>query len=190
MDSKAALRRHYRATRAAFVASIPAGGREPLERALAEQLAPLLAGLATPGGIAGSYAAVGDEIDPVWVEKQLGPHAFPRVAGPDIVFHQAEWQALAPGFQGIPEPPASAPVVQPRLLLVPLLAATPAGVRLGQGRGYYDRALARFRQQRPVMAIGLAWECQIAAALPAERWDMPLDWVATPARLVECAKHR
>jgi 5-formyltetrahydrofolate cyclo-ligase len=190
MNSKAALRRQFRAARAAFVAGLPKDGREALERALADQLAPLLARLATPVDIAGSYAAVGDEIDPVWVEKRLGPHAFPRVVGPDILFHQAEWQALKPGFQGIPEPPGTAPVVEPQLLLVPLLAVTLAGVRLGQGRGYYDRALARLRQRRPVIAIGLAWECQIAAALPAERWDMPLDWVATPARLVECAKQR
>lgn len=187
--TKSALRRQYRAARATFVAALPAGEREQLERALADQLAPLLAEQ-PPAGIAGSYAATGDEIDPVWVEKRLGPHAFPRVAGPDILFHQAEWQALKPGFQGIPEPPASAPIVEPHLLLVPLLAVTLAGVRLGQGRGYYDRALAELRMRRPVIAIGLAWECQIADALPAERWDMPLDWVATPARLVECKKQR
>jgi 5-formyltetrahydrofolate cyclo-ligase len=112
------------------------------------------------------------------------------VSGPDILFHQCEWAELKPGFQNIPEPPATAPQVEPDLLLVPLLAVTLAGVRLGQGRGYYDRALARLRARRPVTAIGLAWDVQIAPALPADPWDMPLDWVATPTRLVRCADYR
>ena len=184
--TKTDLRRQYRAARKAFVASLGPGAREALERQLAGVAAPALAGV----HMAGSYAAVGDEIDPVWIEKLLGPHAFPRVVGPDINFHQVDWSAMTPGFQGIPEPPATAPIVQPDLLLVPLVAVTLAGVRLGQGRGYYDRALARLRQRRPVRAIGIAWECQIAPALPADAWDMPLDMIATPERLVDCREHR
>ncbi|OSZ67097.1 5-formyltetrahydrofolate cyclo-ligase [Sphingomonas sp. IBVSS1] len=184
--TKTNLRRQYRAARKAFVASLGPGERERLERQLAAMIAPALAGVR----MAGSYAAVADEIDPVWIEKQLGPHAFPRVAGPNISFHQVEWSALVPGFQNIPEPPASARQVEPDLLLVPLVAVTLGGVRLGQGRGYYDRALAALRQHRPVRAIGLAWECQIAPALPAEPRDMPLDLIATPERLVDCRKYR
>ncbi|WP_017668581.1 5-formyltetrahydrofolate cyclo-ligase [Sandarakinorhabdus sp. AAP62] len=184
--TKTDLRRHYRAARKAFVAALPAGEREALERNLAALVAPALANVR----MAGSYAAVGDEIDPMWIEKELGPHAFPRIAGQDIVFHQAEWSALKPGFQNIPEPPVTAPVVQPDVLLVPLVAVTLAGVRLGQGRGYYDRALAALRHRHPVLAIGIAWECQIAPALPAEPWDMPLDMIATPQRLVDCRKSR
>ncbi len=184
--SKTDLRRQYRAARKAFVASLGAGMRERLEQALADQVLPVLAG----ARLVGSYAAMADEIDPVWIEKRIGPHAFPRVAGPDISFHIAEWRDMAPGFQGIPEPPATAPAVQPDVLLVPLLAATTEGVRLGQGRGYYDRAIARLRQQGKLLAIGLAWDCQIAASLPADPWDMPLDLVATPTRLVDCRKSR
>ena len=181
--NKTDLRRQYRAARKAFVAALPKGEREALERNLAEVVAPAL----TLVHMAGSYAAVGDEIDPMWIEKRIGPHAFPRIAGPDIVFHQAEWSELKPGFQNIPEPPATAPMVHPDVLLVPLLAVTLSGVRLGQGRGYYDRAL---RQRHPVLAIGLAWECQIAPTLMAEPWDMPLDMIATPQRLVDCRKSR
>lgn len=184
--TKTDLRRHYRAARKAFVAALSAGEREALERSLADMVAPALAAVR----MLGSYAAVGDEIDPMWIEKRIGPHAFPRIAGQEILFHQAEWRALKPGFQNIPEPPATALVVQPDVLLVPLLAVTLSGVRLGQGRGYYDRALAALRRRQPVLAIGIAWECQIAPALPAEPWDMPLDLIATPQRLVDCRKWR
>lgn len=183
--NKIDLRRHYRTARRTHVATLDKPAREAAERALAAHVAPMLAGVR----VAGSYAAMGDEIDPVWIEKMLGPHAFPRIAGPDISFHVADWADLKPGFQNIPEPPASAPLVDPDLLLVPLLAVTLSGVRLGQGRGYYDRAIARLRAAgRPLLTIGLAWECQIAPALPADPWDMPLDMIATPARLVDCRK--
>ncbi|WP_439545180.1 5-formyltetrahydrofolate cyclo-ligase [Sandarakinorhabdus sp.] len=185
--TKTDLRRHYRTARRAYVASLDKAAREAQEQALASQVAPLLPGIS----MAGSYAAVGDEIDPMWIEKRLGVHAFPRVAGPDISFHIANWAEMKPGFQGIPEPAATAPRAQPDLLLVPLIAVTLAGVRLGQGRGYYDRALAKLRAGNPkLLAIGLAWECQIAPTLPADRWDMPLDMVATPVRLVDCRKSR
>jgi len=185
--NKTELRRHYRAARRAYVATLDPAARDAQALALARQVAPLLPGVR----VAASYAALGDEIDPVAIEKQLGPHAFPRIAGPDISFHIADWADLRPGFQNIPEPPATAPQVDPDLLLVPLLAVTLGGVRLGQGRGYYDRALARLRSTgRRVLAIGLAWECQIAPSLPADRWDMPLDLIATPLRLVDCRKGR
>ena len=188
--NKTDLRRHYRAARQAFVASLAAGERERLQQALAAMIAPALKGFT----LAGSYAAVGDEIDPAWIAQAIDALAFPRVAGTDIIFHRVAAHLLTPGFQSIPEPPASAPVVQPDVLLVPLLAVTLAGVRLGQGGGYYDRALAALRNRQPVLApvltIGIAWECQIAPALPAEPWDMPLDMIATPQRLVDCRKSR
>lgn len=184
--NKTDLRRQYRAARKAFVGALPAGERERLEQALADMVAPVISGFR----MTGSYAAVGDEIDPAWIEKRVGPHAFPRITGPDILFHQAEWRELKPGFQSIPEPPATAPVVHPDLLLMPVLAVTLSGVRLGQGRGYYDRALAALRRRQPVLAIGIAWDCQIAPTLPAEPWDMPLDLIATPQRLVDCRKSR
>ena len=184
--TKTELRRHYRAARKAFVAGLPPGMREQLEQALAAVVAPAVAGFDATA----SYAAMDDEIDPIWIGQHFGLQSFPRITGPEILFHQAELSQLKPGFKSIPEPPATAPVVQPKLLLVPLLAVTISGVRLGQGRGYYDRALAALRQKQPVLAIGIAWECQIAPSLPAEPWDMPLDMIATPQRLVDCRKSR
>ncbi len=184
--NKTDLRRHYRAARRDFVASLDSAARERLQCALADVAAPALA----QSRLIGSYAAVGDEIDPMWIEKRIGPHAFPRVVGPDIQFHMAEWAAMRPGFQGIPEPDATAPLARPDLLLVPLIAVTLAGVRLGQGRGYYDRALVQLRSRQPVVAVGLAWDCQIAPELPADAWDIAMDWVATPTRLVDCRKAR
>ena len=185
-DPKPALRRLFRAERAAFVTALPPGARDRLERDLAAMVAPLLTGYHH----AASYAAVGAEIDPNHIEALLPAHAFPLVSGRNLSFHVAEWAEMKPGTLGIPEPAASAPRVTPDLLLVPLLAVTHAGVRLGQGGGYYDRTLAALRATGRITAIGLAWDVQVADALPRDPWDALLDWVATPTRLVNCAKHR
>lgn len=185
-DPKAVLRRHFRQAREAHVGGLPPGARSALETALAGIARPLVATSRTPA----SYAAVGPEIDPVHIEHGMGPHAFPRVSGKNLYFHIARWQDLAPGCLGIPEPPATAPLVMPDLVLVPLLAATPAGVRLGQGGGYYDRTLLALRSRGPVVAIGLAWDIQVTDSLPSDPWDEPLDYIATPTRLVDCARSR
>jgi 5-formyltetrahydrofolate cyclo-ligase len=185
-DPKPALRQLYRDRRKAFVAGLDAPARERLERDLAEVCKPLK----DRYNHIASYASVGDEIDPRFVEEMLGPHAFPRTEGKNLTFHMSPWADLVPGPMGIPQPPASAPQVTPDLLLVPLLATTLDGVRLGQGGGYYDRTLAALRAKGPVTAVGMAWEVQIADFLPQEAWDQRLDMVATPARLVDCRKPR
>lgn len=184
--AKRTTRQLFRTRRSTFVASLIAPAREALERQLATILGPLAA---LPGPVA-SHAAVGDEIDPRFAEQIFDPSAFPRIAGPDLSFHLAPRTQLIPGPLGIPQPAESAPRAIPRLLLIPLIAATPAGIRLGQGGGYYDRTLVQLRATAPTIAIGLCWDCQLTDHLPQEPHDQMLDWIATPTRLVECARNR
>ncbi len=185
-DPKPALRRLFRERRQRFVARLALAEREALYRDLA-----LIASLVVSGfHLPGSYAAVGDEINPTQIENGFAAIAFPRIAGSEITFHRATWDQLVPGPLSIPQPSADAPQVTPDLLLVPLLAVTPTGVRLGQGKGYYDRAIAQLRRTTPVRTVALAWDVQIADALPADPWDMPVDFIATPTRLFDCARNR
>jgi len=185
-DPKIVLRRHLRATRSALVKDIAPAAREILERALAIMAAPVTSLARMPA----SYAACGSEIDPQFIEPGLPPHAFPKVSGSSLLFYRGDRAMLRPGFGNIPEPDANAPPETPDLVLVPLIGATLSGRRLGQGGGYYDRTLARLRAASRVTALGLAWDAQIVAALPADPWDEMLDWIATPTRLVECARYR
>jgi len=80
---------------------------------------------------------------------------------------------------GLFQPLASAQVLTPDLLFVPLIGFTETGARLGQGGGHYDRWLA---EHPGTLAIGLAWDVQKLDELPQEAHDMPLTAVVTPTR--------
>lgn len=64
-------------------------------------------------------------------------------------------------------------------VLVPALAVTPAGVRLGRGGGSYDRALTRLT--RPVPRVALLYDGELVDELPADPWDVPVSDVVTPS---------
>ena len=82
---------------------------------------------------------------------------------------------------GVEEPLASAPLLVPDLLFVPLAAFDARGYRLGYGGGFYDRTLARLRAEKPITAIGLAFDCQEVASVPCGPYDQRLEGVLTPS---------
>lgn len=77
--------------------------------------------------------------------------------------------------------PADGPAVQPHIVVVPCVAVDERGNRLGFGKGFYDRSLSS--APRPV-AVGVVFDEQVVAAVPAEPWDVPLDVVVTPTRRI------
>ena len=87
---------------------------------------------------------------------------------------------------GIREPGSQARVLEPDVLLVPLLAFDRSGHRLGYGGGYYDRTLRDLRRRRPIVAVGLAFGCQEVDAVPHLDYDERLDWVLTPDGPISC----
>jgi 5-formyltetrahydrofolate cyclo-ligase len=65
----------------------------------------------------------------------------------------------------------------PEVVVVPGLAFTPAGDRLGQGGGWYDRFLAGIRSE--CVTIGVGFDVQIVDRLPIEDHDVRLDHLVT-----------
>ncbi len=84
---------------------------------------------------------------------------------------------------GIPEPVngQSCPAQRLGLVLTPLVAFSPNGVRLGMGAGFYDRTF-QFKMAEPAnppLLMGVAYGVQEVDNLPAESWDVPLDGITT-----------
>lgn len=88
--------------------------------------------------------------------------------------------ALRSGPMGVREP-ASPRWIEPAridLVIVPGLAFDRAGRRLGHGGGVYDRLLALAALQ-PAFKLGLAFENQMADAVPDAAHDIRMDAVVT-----------
>ena len=91
---------------------------------------------------------------------------------------------LTPNRFGIPEPRdgTACPPENLDWVLMPLVAFSSAGTRLGMGGGYYDRSFAfcldGSTPARPLL-IGVAYSLQEVNSLPAQSWDVPLDAILT-----------
>ena len=70
------------------------------------------------------------------------------------------------------------------LIVIPALAASADGTRLGQGGGWYDRALMYRSPGVPVVAAIFDDEVLEAGVIPAEPHDVPVDAIVTPTRTI------
>ena len=90
---------------------------------------------------------------------------------------------LEAGEFGILEPRPRCPVIPPNRLdfaVIPGVAFTLDGRRLGRGKGFYDRLLTAFGG----IKCGVAFDEQIVAEIPLESHDIRVDWIVTPTRSV------
>jgi len=138
-----------------------------------------------------AYAALPTELDPVpavWRLRKRGVRiAYPRIESPGVlgihyVDHELE---LVPGPFGLSQPrehAPHAPHVAIDAVLVPAVAFDLRGMRLGYGGGYYDRLLPILRPD--CLRIGVAFDEQVLAEIPAEEHDEVVDIVITQSRVI------
>lgn len=88
---------------------------------------------------------------------------------------------IVAGKFGIREPSAGCPEISLNaldLILVPGIAFDWRGHRLGRGRGFYDRLLAKANGVK----CGVAFDAQMVKVIPAEIHDIRMDFIVTPTR--------
>lgn len=156
---------------------------------LAEQVLPLLT---DDVQVVASYASRPTEPDTELLHEVLharGKKILLPVLGPGLTREWAFWQpgepleVVAPGR---PPEPQSEPVGEDGLrladlVLVPALSVDTRGIRLGQGGGWYDRALIHRRSQVP--AYGIIFDHEFSQEpLPFAAHDQPVLGVITPLR--------
>ena len=184
-DTKAALRREASARRDA----LPAETRNAAAATIAARPFPLSV---TAGAIVSGFMPLKNEIDPLPLLRKLSERgarlALPVVAerGRPLVMRAWKWgEPLASGVWGIREPGPEAAIVEPDILLVPLLAFDRSAGRLGYGGGYYDLTLMQLRARKTVVALGLAFAVQEIPAVPTTPRDAPLDLVLTEREVID-----
>jgi 5-formyltetrahydrofolate cyclo-ligase len=132
----------------------------------------------------GGYAPLGSEISPLLAIEEARAVgrivAFPAFDNPAKPFRFRAGDPLDAGPFGMMQPKRSTPVVEPDLILVPLIAIDGNGTRLGRGKGHYDRALARLKKSGAKL-VGIGWTPQrLTEDIPADEWDIPLHAFASP----------
>lgn len=136
------------------------------------------------------YVPIRTEIDPLPAMAEAaahGPVGVPVIAGKGLPLDFSRWEPDMPLREG----PFGAriPLVddffEPEILIVPLVAFSCAGGRLGYGGGFYDRTLERLRAKRRTLAIGFAFAAQEAEDLPLQPTDQPLDMIVTEQGIIE-----
>lgn len=188
MDDKNRLRARMRKARRDHVAALP----DTVRRLVFNRPpAPLIA-LMPEGATVGLYHATGAEAPTLgwarWLAENGRRLALPWFPSRDGTMAFRVWEnpwddaSLETGPFGALQPEKRSEAALPDVVVVPLVAFTADGHRLGQGGGHYDRWLCAHAH---VPAIGLAWDCQRVERLPIEAHDHPLRAIVTPTRFYD-----
>ncbi|MEE9272512.1 MAG: 5-formyltetrahydrofolate cyclo-ligase [Robiginitomaculum sp.] len=137
-------------------------------------------------GIVAVYLPIKTEIDSLPLMGALQEAGY-RLALPCIkgAKHPLEFRRyclgdkLRGGAYNTREPLQTTPIVEPDIVLLPLLSYSGSGMRLGYGGGFYDRSLLGLRSRKQIFACGLAFSGQEAAIVPTGPYDQVLDGILT-----------
>jgi 5-formyltetrahydrofolate cyclo-ligase len=136
------------------------------------------------------YLSYGSEINTAGILDALVKAgkkvAAPRVKGQEMVFCEISgMEDTVAGYKGIPEPASYCrELCDPgALVLVPGLAFTEEGERMGYGGGFYDRFLSKEPEH---MAIALAYPFQLLKSIPVENNDRRIQGIVLPDRIIWC----
>jgi 5,10-methenyltetrahydrofolate synthetase len=185
--SKAALRDQLLAARRHVADDVRATeARQVCERLEA------LESIVTSGGTICAYVPVGTE--PGSIEmldmllrrtgRVLLPVARTAADNTPLPLSWGEYRpgTLTTGRWGLLEPPQpwlpSSALVQAGVVLVPALAVDRRGVRLGRGRGFYDRSLGGRDPHARLIAV--VRDAEVLDEVPADPHDIPMTHALTP----------
>lgn len=186
IDKKQQLRKEYIAKRLAVDFEVA----ENFSKSVAQKLLDIIPAGAKVAG----YVAIRGEIDimPALTEllKRCNEICLPVVEVGDKILKFLKFSpdiTLVTGKFGVLCPPANSPIINPDIVLVPLVAFDANGNRIGYGGGYYDATIRSLRlQNKTVRIIGVAYSMQQLENIPVEEQDEQLDMVITENNLTIC----
>ncbi len=99
---------------------------------------------------------------------------------------------VAEGLFGLPEPTGEVlgpiAVNDVDLMIIPAAAVDRSGMRMGWGRGYFDKTIGSMEKCPPVYAV--IYDSEILDELPREVHDQPVNGVVTPSQTLTLSPQR
>ena len=124
------------------------------------------------------------QLRPEQLEQMRPPEQLAQMLPPEQLAQMLPPGQLAPGRWGIWEPTDEAPLLSDYsrldLVVVPGVAFSSDGKRLGRGKSFYDRFLPLVPR---AAFVGVCYPCQVVEQIPADPWDIGMD-------IVCCGKKR
>ncbi len=186
VTDKQALRAELKQRRRDHVAAIP----EWQQGLLFARPPETIAALVPAGAVISAFHEMPGEIPASnyarWFTERGHKVALPWLAKRGAPMQFREWEnpfddsTLVPDPYSALQPQENAALLVPEVMFCPLLGFSSSGARIGYGAGFYDRWLA---ENPPLLAIGLAWDCQLEESIPMEPHDVSLDLIVTPSRV-------
>ena len=134
----------------------------------------------------GVYYSIGSEVQTHDLIQEFFNHgkefALPRVEKNDLIFKKiSSLKDLEPGSFGVLEPKEKCETVKNLdVLLVPSIALTREGYRLGYGFGFYDRYLHGKKSKK----IGLSYAKNVLKTFPHDSHDVRMDCLVTEDEVI------
>jgi len=127
------------------------------------------------------YFPIGSEVDTYAIMLDILEQdkclLLPRVINDNLVFHNVpNLEKLEKGNFGIMEPKDNCKKAD-RIdcVLIPTVGVSKLGIRLGYGKGYYDK----FLSSTDAVKISLTYSKQIVKIIPSDSHDIKMNWIIT-----------
>ncbi|MBO4688400.1 MAG: 5-formyltetrahydrofolate cyclo-ligase [Clostridiales bacterium] len=130
--------------------------------------------------------------------EDAGKLCFPKVEGENLRFFLAdEKEQFRTGAFHIEEPDESCVEVMPEeidIVLIPAVAYGKDGIRIGRGKGFYDRFISQIfgscGKIEGKYLIGVIPQDRILGEVPSDSWDLRVDALLTEESLIDLTRSR
>ena len=135
----------------------------------------------------GAYYSIGSEVKTQDILQEIlnaGKElALPKVVKDDLVFKKiSNFSELEPGNFSVMEPKDRCEIVKNLdIVIVPAIALSKEGFRLGYGFGYYDRYL----HGKKSTTISLSYAKQVIKSFPHDNHDIKMNFIVTEDKVIK-----
>ena len=134
------------------------------------------------------YNAIKNEVDTakiILVLKKKGKEiSYPLTLGDKLIAVIPNSDDWVTGDFGVKVPKNYQATKKVDVAIIPLLACDKKMNRLGYGKGYYDK----FLKENECIKVGICYDFQVVESLTPNAWDVPLDYIITPTKIIKKQK--